>query len=523
MTTPAHPSRGSALFAFALIAVVYAAITPLLPVGPSPSDDLFYIDAAHEIATGTYQAPTPARPYHHYLRWPVTLPLAGIFATVGPGNAALAIYQLANLVAIALLATLLVHALTRDWAIAAVAALAPLLMPVDVLPVLIRSEPAALIAALASMTLAAIAYRRPRILPILCGMCMAVAVNANNVSVFATPLPLLLLVDNRDESLSWKKRIRRMLLFVFGAWLMYESIMFTEWLVLGDHMIQLKAMRWWHFRLTESHTGWSAHFDPHDKERFVLGLSTNLVRRYPLFVLALFFAALIIPLTVPRIRAFSSRILPGALASIVLLEVAGGFVIQKIYLRFLAIPCFIIVVTLAAVVAGLFRRTRHGAASPIRRRPVAITSSLLAIILPITFFECANARSMFTDDAPTRFYHDPVNLILHDMKRRKLHAHQVAILCDRPGAPGLIPWRIALPCYSGFRLSDAAFGDNIASTQSADRAFTYLIITDKKNAIPQGFVEVSNPAGPSACGPRVFFHDAGETRLDGPSNATILH
>src|ERR1039458_8182598 len=83
------------LAATAIVAVVILFyLHAALALWPSPSDDLFYIDAAWNLQNGTYRPPWAGAPYHHYLRWPVVLPLAALIRLFGVSQKSIAVFSI---------------------------------------------------------------------------------------------------------------------------------------------------------------------------------------------------------------------------------------------------------------------------------------------------------------------------------------------------------------------------------------------------------------------------------------------
>ncbi len=502
-----HQSRGSALSAFALVAVAYAAVTPFLPVGLTPTDDLHYVDAAYRIVDGSYDVPSHERRIHQSVRWPVVLPLSGLFATFGPGDTSLAIFSLGCLVGIALLASTIVHCITRDWVIASAAALTPLLMPADVLPILIRGEGPAVLGVLASIVLAVYSSRGTRLFPLLSGMCMAVAFIADHTAVFSTFIPMMLLLNNGAESLTLVTRLRRGVLFAFGGCLVCMSMLFGEWLAFGDPLIQFKAFGWEHFPLNVDRVLWSARLDPNDPERFVLGLLTWLVREQSVFALAMLFAAMSIALTTIRVRTLAGRILPGAIASLIAIDIVSCFLLPHRSLRQLSVPCFVIWMTMIAVIAGIFRRDLRGKSSLLDRQPMAAMAVGSAFALALIIFATINSPRMLTNAESICFYRDPIRLISLDMHKRELNASEIVIVTDPSNDPGLIPQRLAVRCYSAFEFADTAIGSLGTTSQPAVGKFVYYILADGASRPPDGAEVLDYPFERAIARPRVYFCD----------------
>lgn len=500
-----HQSRGSALTTFALVAVAYAAVTPFLPVGPAPSGDLHFVDAAYRIIDGSYEVPSGARPIHQSVRWPVVLPLSGLFATFGPGDTSLAIFSLSCLVGIALLAATIVHRITRDWVIASATALTPLLMPVDVLPIAIRGEGPAMLGVLASIVLAVHSSRGTRLYPLLSGICMAVAVIADHAAFFSAIIPMMLLLNNGAESLTLIKRLRRVVLFALGGCLLCVLMLFGEWLAFGDPLIQLKAFGRAHFPLNADRVSWSARLDPNEPERFVLGLLTWLVREQSVFVLAMLFSALSIALTTIRVRTLAGRILPGAIASLIAIDIFGGFLLPDRSLRQLSVPSFVIWMTMIAVIVGIFRRGLRGKSSLLDRRPIAAMSVGSAFTITLIIFATRNSPRMLTNAESTCFYRDPIRLVSLDIHKRELNPSEIVIVTDSLNEAGLIPQRLAVRCYSAFEFVDTDIGSLGVTSQPAFGKFVYYILADGASRPPDGAEVLDYPIERAIERPRVYF------------------
>ena len=155
---PGIISGGFVVIALSIVPLIAFLVRP----APRPTDDLFYIDAAYRISDGTYMTPTESFPYHHYLRWPVVLPLAGLFRAIGPTPTAIAAHTAIHLFLIGLTTYFIARRLSASPVHAALAALTPLVVPAELMAFLVRSESAVLLWTLLAVARRQRHRRRPR-------------------------------------------------------------------------------------------------------------------------------------------------------------------------------------------------------------------------------------------------------------------------------------------------------------------------------------------------------------------------
>jgi len=494
----ARPSRNVIFgisFLVALSCLFVAAWVCWLPVGPLPTDDMFYIDAAFKLQSGTYEAPTPSFPYHHYLRWPVILPLAALFSVFGVSEKVIGAYTLIYFVAISAATYFLVLRLYGRHLFAAVSCLAVFIVPAQMTPLLVRSEPAALFWALVSLLLAASGGRRYNRLKLLTsGASFALAINATQIAAFSAPIVPLMLWYLRPEDANVKAVARRICFFLLGLWLTYEAIMILEWIFLGDYLIQYKAIKWWHLPLTDAVVPLSAYVDPDNRTYFLFGLLLNTMRSNPvLFALLvlLFIARLATP---PFGNRASAALLCMSFVAIIAVEMAGALVIQKLYVRFLAIPFYVLSIYLLIQVVGWIHS---------RRVHLLCLSAILLLLLGI--HTRRNVTQYFVEGDAFHYYRDPIRLIKQHIINRGDQPKKVCIFFENDGLHGLIQWNWAVKCYSDYYLADTEILTKTTPTNVDDRLTYFVSVSPTGRAVLNaGFEKLPYPDLRAQSRPNVY-------------------
>lgn len=505
---PSKPSRGGLFrvsFLVGLCCVYLAVYIYLLPVGPLPTDDLFYIDAAFKLQSGTYEAPTRGFPYHHYLRWPVTLPLAALFFLFGVSEKTIGAYTLMYLMGISAATYFLILRLYGKHYLAAVASLAMVVVPAQMVTIMVRSEPAALFWALVSLFLAAAPGRRFGRLKLLAsGACFAFAVNATMIAVFSAPMVPIMLWYLRRRGTHAKTLARSVGLFVLGLWLTYEAIMILEWIFLGDYLIQYKAVKWWHLQLTNEVVPLSAYFDPDNHAYFLFGLLLNVLRSHPVLI------ALVLLLLIARLAAppghdrASAALLGMSLVSIITIELAGALVVQKLYIRFLAIPFYLLCVYLLIQTTKLMQTRRLGLVG---------VSAVLLLLLGIHVQR--NAGQYLTEDHFLHYYRDPIRLIKADIAEKDTPSEVTRVFFENNGLHYLIPWNWAVNCYSDYDLAGVEVLTNtVPSGNQAELTYFVSVSPPGPELIDAGFVRLAYPKPRAQLRPDVYVCWPDDRRLD---------
>jgi hypothetical protein len=503
---PSKPSPGVLFWVsfFVVLCGLYSAVyIHLLPVGPLPTDDLFYIDAAFKLQSGTYEAPTRGFPYHHYLRWPVILPLAALFFLFGVSEKTIGAYTLIYLMGISTATYFLILRLYGKHYLAAVASLAIVVVPAQMVTILVRSEPAALFWALVSLFLVAVPGRRFGRLKLLAsGACFAFAVNATMIAVFSAPMVPIMLWYLRRRGANAKTLARSVGLFLLGLWLTYEAIMLLEWIFLGDYLIQYKAIKWWHLRPTDEVVSLSAYFDPDNRAYFVFGLLLNTLRSHPVLI-ALALLLLIARLATPLSRDRASAALLGmSLVSIITVELAGAFVVQKLYIRFLAIPFYLLCVYLLIQTTKLMQTRRLGLLG---------VSAVLLLLLGIHVQR--NAGQYLTEDHVLHYYRDPIRLIKADIAEKDARSEVARVFFENNGLYGLIPWNWAVNCYSDYDLVGVeVLTSRVPSGNQEELTYFVSVSPPGQELIDAGFVKLAYPEPRVQLRPDVYVYWPGDRR-----------
>jgi hypothetical protein len=466
--------------------------------GPPPSDDVLYFDAAARLVRGEYQPPSASWPFHHYIRWPVVLPLALLYRLFGHGDPAIAAFSALHLIAIGLLSYALVVRLSRDASLALAGGFAVLLMPSDILPpwhsvLVVRSELPSLAWSMGVFVTIACgrADRKPPLF--LAGILLAVAVAATQVTIFSVPAALVLI---RSRLTAAGRRdlpalVVAVAVFFAGFAALTGATMAVEGVLFGDPLIQARAVGWWQLLPTRLEDRLAAYVDPGNAGRFVFGFTLRIIRETPI-VAALIGFAVASAIGPGRGRGDPARTLVAmACASFVTLELASPFVVEKIYFRFVTVPGHLFCL---AVVVELVRRLRaiRGFASALA--PIGAAS--LIVLHLAGEWRASHFQPRF------RYYHDPIELIANDLRETGSNPSAANVFFEAPGVPGLILWGLAVSVYGNYAFVPERIRVGRPSPGAEGR--TYWVQQDPAAQPPLGLQELLYPTAAEEERPRVF-------------------
>jgi hypothetical protein len=442
---------------------------------PAPSDEMFYIDAAWKIYRGTYTPPTPSFPYHHYLRWPVILPLSFLFRIIGVSHLSYWMYALFWHFVIAAL----LYAICRPRVpvcSSLVVSTAPFLVPVDFLSPQILSEPPAC----ACILLSCLLLTRPARgfswqKSLLAGSAMALAISSTMVALFFVHVPLLCSFFVReDEKSDSKARFIAASLYLCGLAGCYFLIMAVEGFLFGDPLIQFKVLDWWHFRM-RLHTGGFMKWltDYHEPATFVLGFTLQIISSHLTWVcfliltsaIALFQRQEAVDGAHDRLRPHTFWLLGSA--AFVALELFSSLAVEKQYLRFASVPALLLTAGALFAVAEAAHRVDR-------------TSWRIFVLLPaavcLWLLSSQNIGKLVVDK-DTNEYYQPASLIISDLSKTDpalLENGRVLIVTEVTQLPGLIWYGLAFQVYSHYKLVNAVFVAGTpepAQIEKADRIY----------------------------------------------------
>lgn len=485
------------LAAMAGIATLVVLRAERLP-GPPPSDDVLYVDAAATLVGGNYSPPSANRPYHHYLRWPVVLPLALLFRILGYGAVAIAAFSALHVLAIGLLSYALVLRLSRDPPLAALAAFAILLVPDDVFPawhsvLLVRSELPSLAWSMAAFVAIASAGADGKLSLFLAGALLAVAVNATQVTLFSAPAALVLIHSRlaREGRGGLVAFCAAGAVFLAGFAVLTGMVMAVEGVLFGDPLLQTRAVGWWQLLPTRLEDRLAAYLDPGDGSRFAFAFLLRFWRDAPGFAF-LAVLAVVSALVPSRKDPGPGRTLVGmACASFFALELVIPFVLEKVYFRFATVPSHLFAL---AIVVELARRLREARGIATALAPVG--ASLLAIGLLAQQARSSHHQPWF------RYYRDPIGLIRDDAERSGVEPSAVRVFFEKDRVPGLIPWALAADVYGGYAFASERISPGRLPDATADPS--YYVQQTTASPAPVGFEEIFYPSPIGEPRPRVY-------------------
>lgn len=479
--------------------LLVAAVLVLFPSLNSvrPTDDMFYVDAAWRLQSGTFEAPTPNSPYHHYLRWPVILPLSGLMALLGPSVILFKMYSLLYFVICSFALFLIIKKENPDSQWAWIGSLAPLIVPFEVLSPRVLSESVALAWFVTGLALAICVQGRWRnVALVLAGVCAAVAINAAQVLLFATPAIWFAswYYNQVRAERKWTDVLVAGLVPALGAIAAYLIIIVMEGMVLGDALIQIKAIGWWHMKTISPASESFASLFNLGSPNNIFGYLSNLTRAHFVFFLFLLCLGAIVLRWSPKLP---SVILISGLIAFVALEVISPVVVDKDYLRFVATPLVLIVAGCVATIVPTLRTI-----SLCADEKVLFASLLLTAGLGFSFSARSNLASL-QDDNWTTYFRAPIELIGETIAGYRIADADSAIHIIDSDIPGLIPWGIAANVYSQYTHKQMISQGPISSPEfeavsTAGAPNLFVIVSDEANKtqlLSKGFqiVEPSRP------------------------------
>lgn len=475
---------------------------------PLPTDDMFYIDAAWAVQNGSYQPPHPGYPFHHYLRWAVVLPLAGLMRMLGMSQAALGLHVLLWSGLVGFLLFRLLRAMGAPTRHAALGALAPLLVPPTIFPPRVLSEGPECAYLLASCVLLVGARARDGLRLVLAGAMLALAVNATMVAVFSSFVPLLAWAFDRHRRATDERErsiLRVVLLYGAGAAVTYGGILLAEGLVFGNPLIEYDALTWFHLRhRAESDTAVS--WNPDDLGTFVFAFALNLVRQQSRWLLFLGASAAAAGVLVAlgwhdRSRRVAATMVVLGVGVYAVLELVGPLVIDKQPLRYLVLPSLLLtagaLIVLGAAVDGVSARPAQ----------LAIVGGL---VLTASLLFVSNLRELDPND-PTTHYRDACSAVFEDATmRRRAHPGRwrAVIASEVPGIPYLVWYGLACRVYSSYGLKNVRYvARDVDPAELRAAPVAYYIAWQRPDELPAGlqWTRVRGTAG----APAVFVAEPG--------------
>jgi hypothetical protein len=501
------------LAATAIVAVVILFyLHAALALWPSPSDDLFYIDAAWNLQNGTYRPPWAGAPYHHYLRWPVVLPLAALIRLFGVSQKSIAVFSILPHLGCALLLFLIFRRLALPRLASVIVLLAPFAVDPFMLAPRPLSEATCASLLLSSLLCMILPGRRLRgVQYFIAGGCMALAIDATLVALFFALTPIAFLTAlhfTKSDAPRIERGTRRgasltipiphrfvfpSAAYMLGLAITYGGILAAEGFLFGDPLLQFHIMEAWHLQSLPAGGFLRWLTDYTVPASFIFGFSMAFFKEYKTFLI-IFSAALV--LYIFARRELSTRrsatlrtLLISAVCSYLTIEVCGALAISKTYIRFVAVPTLLAASFIAATASSLIVS---------RKQSRAIRGVSMLVILALAYTVCLNTRKLVLDSGTT-MYIRPIEQIMADLRHRNVPPASAAIITDRDGVHGAIWYALAYRVYSGYALHNGQVttAPDGPSESTPRGRVTYFVETDGKatTPLPRGFLPLS-PAGP---------------------------
>ena len=432
-----------AYFFFCVAFLLWIALSSQLN-NARPTDDMFYIDAGWRLSHGQYQPPTQHSPFHHYLRWPVILPLGALQFLFGTGSLTIKLFGLLHIFIAGGALLLILRKLAPSKLLPLAGSAAILLVPFELLSPRVLSEPVACAWFMAGAAIIVLTGEKRHWLPLaLGGACVALAINAAQVIVFSAPIIWYLAYISGPRSPNWPREV-----FLSGLWPalgaigMYAVIIAGEWIAFGDPLIEIKTISMWHLKSLQHEQSYLTSLFDQQNANYIFGYTARLFDQYPAFSISL------IAMIGVAIAGRTSRYLPLIICGFIgmaTLEFFSPLVVDKIYLRFASVPiAFLTVGSCAGFVEAL---------SNSRSRPTAVLAS--GVICIGTYFSTANNYKAMVDDEWTAWLRPAFAAVVDTAQSEDIPADKVVLVVGDPDIPGLIPWVWAANVYTGYRYNDS--------------------------------------------------------------------
>ncbi len=438
---------------------------------PSADDEIFYFDAGYGLATGQYSPPSANHPFHHYLRWPVILPVGVWFKLIGPGELSYWFSAVGPHVA----CMILVFALFRKWgggwrASLAAAASVPFLSFHLAQPRVLSEAPVAVLSLLTLLLVERAAASRSLMSWGLAGLAQAGALSASLVALFYIPGTIFLVLMRSSRGLPWRAfPLRDIVAFGLGLIGGMVALSFLEFLVSGDFFLQLRVIQQWHLKTIAPTSSWiGGLFDPSDPERRLGGFVFKYPFLMPWLTGAIVCAAMAWMVSLNG-REWRSPAFPAvgvAVLSLLALELFGPLAISKTYLRFTMFPVMLLT-------AGAFYAAVSGVGSSgWFHRFIWFPTVVFGLLQGYENIQILRTKPCSSP------YVTPISLIQEDAARRLgpewAVSREFDLVTLEGNLPGLAPFAPAARAYTRFQLRGSSL--RFAVDPVDDAKLTYVIV-----------------------------------------------
>lgn len=410
---------------------------------PRPSDDMFYIDAAYSLQNGSYVPPSKDAPYHHYLRWPVILPLALFMKAFGVSKSLYLAYGIVHHLLATLFLLLIGKGLGIEPRYAIIGALAVFFAPAEFLPSRILSEGVSVVWFLMSLYLLIIGIKKEALTWIsLAGLAGALALDTTQVVFFSLVGVFIWLLSNLFRAEIGQRKTKALILGCYASsiFLGYAAILGAEWYFFGSPFFQVEIIQLWHFRNLENEIGIFDRLAQLVDPRFAFGFIIGVFQQKTFYACSVIVGIFLF--VWHRRRPTISPLAPIviiAFGSIFAFEFLAPIAIKKVYLRFLAIPlvlfAYVFLVSTVEFVGSL-ERTKKFLYAPL-------------FLLSLCIYQGVNMGDL-KNDSTTSLYLKPIRRIYQEHRLREKKGARTCILTSEHGVPGLIHYGLAVKIYTDF-------------------------------------------------------------------------
>lgn len=485
-----------------ILLIASSILFSVFPHLPSADDEIFYFDAGYALATGTYSPPSANHPFHHYLRWPVILPLSVWFRLLDASEFSYWLSAVAPHLACMVLVFAFIKSLNGSTIPSLAAAGSVPLLSFHLLQPRVLSEAPVAVLSLLTLLLVERARRSPTVFAWgLAGLAQACALSASLVALFYIPGTLCFALFRSYQHQSLRLPPAGLVAaFMFGLLAGMTTLSFLEFLVSGDFLLQLRVIQHWHLKTIAPTSSWlTGLFNMADPDRRLGGFILSYPYLMPWLTGAALCAGAAGALSKgPRTTQSPALIIAIiALVSLFTLELFGPLAISKTYVRFTAFPVMLVIAgSVYAAVSGIGdHRWAH--------RLMWTPTVAFCLIQGWENLSLLNNRPCASP------YVSAVTLVRHDVEAR-LGPHwkdkQDFKLVNLEGhLPGLAPFVPAARAYTHFQIDASTIEFELSSLEEAGLKYVILPHLEAEN-----FSNGSNVRRldyPNACGlprPAVF-------------------
>jgi hypothetical protein len=415
---------------------------------PSVDDEMFYLDAAWNLQNGTYVAPSLSSPYHHYIRWAVVFPAAILIKLFGSSFFVYNIIAIFPYVISSVIIYQIFDIFFKEVLFKISIAITPIVLAFIFNEPRVLSEGHSIMWLLISVL--SLFYIKNSWRYLVGGFLYSFAVNCNLVNIFYLLTPLIFITifeKNLYMTYSWRNLAQKVFTYTLGFMLGLLFILYIDFIMTGDPLLQYKIIKIWHFNSLEDMNLSKYLFDL-KSNMFLFGFIIGIIKKNSILTALIIFWSIVnfklmrpevIKKDITLITIFAWAFFVAGLHGLLLIELFGSFVIDKYYLRFISIP--ITFLTLSVMI-----RILEFAKDSQRLKDISLSCISLFLLGFLIIFSTSKLaiKKQIQCGMP---YFEEIKAISSDSKSDPV------IIISQASIPGLVPYSIALRVFSNFRFS----------------------------------------------------------------------